>query len=307
VPETTATNPPTTSPDAAPVADQLVPAVTATGAATHGTLTFAGVQRTYRLYIPRNLPAGAVPLFIGLHGGGGWGDQFAQTDHIEGLAESNGFIVVHPDGTKIASGQGGVWNGGICCGVASRTNVDDVGFINALIAQLVTDHSIDSHRIFAYGHSNGAIMSYRLACDLSNRIVGIGLYAGTLGIPTCSPAQAVSVIHIHGTADENIPINGGPGSESKTAVDFPAPHAGFDTLAKLDECNPPAATVAGDISAALSSQCKAGTAAEFVTIMGANHSWPDGTPIVPPANGPGYSGYDATAQIVAFLLAHPRP
>ena len=285
----------------------LAPATEASGTVTHGTLTFGGRQRTYRLYVPHTLPSGPVPLFIGLHGGTGWADQFARTNHIEGLAESNGFIVVHPDGVKVAAGPGGVWNGGICCGVAARDNVDDVGFINALIDQLAAHYSIDPHRVFAFGHSNGAIMSYRLACELSDRIVGIGLYAGTLGVTTCDPQQPVSILHVHGIADTNIPIAGGLGSDGISGVNFPPPHGGFDTLAGLDGCPPPATTTVGDITTELSERCNGGTAAAFVTIATATHSWPAGTPIVTPASGPGYAGYDATAAIVTFLLSHPRP
>ena len=277
---------------------------------THATLQFGGVARTYRLYVPSALPSGPVPLFIGLHGGTGWADQFAQVDHIEGLAESNGFIVVHPDGVhQVAALPGEVWNGGGCCGVAARRNVDDVGFINALIDAIEAGHAIDQHRVYAYGHSNGAIMSYRLACELSNRIDGIGLYAGTLDISTCSPAQPVSVIHIHGSADKNIPINGGVGSDSISRVDFPPPHAGFDTLAAADGC--PAAVTATDsanpdLSISTRTPCRAGTAAVFVTIAGANHAWAGGTPLVTPVGGAAYANDDATAAIVQFLLAHPR-
>lgn len=297
-----------TAPTSAPASTfELVPATEATGTVTHGTLTFAGLQRTYRLYVPSALPSGPVPLFIGLHGGTGWGDQFARTNHIEGLAESNGFIVVHPDGVKVAGGQGGVWNGGVCCGVAARDNIDDVGFINALIDQLATQYSIDPHRIFAFGHSNGAIMSYRLACELADRIVGIGLYAGTLGVQTCNPAQPVSILHVHGTADTNIPIAGGLGSDGISGVTFPPPHNGFDTVAKLDGCPAPTNTTVGDITTELSDPCNGSSAAAFVTIATATHSWPAGTPIVTPASGPGYADYDATAAIVTFLLSHPRP
>ncbi len=298
---------PSTSTTTTAATFELVPATVATGTVSHGTLTFAGLQRTYRLYVPSALPSGAVPLFIGLHGGTGWGDQFARTNHIEGLAESNDFIVVHPDGVKVAGGPGGVWNGGVCCGIAARENVDDVGFINALIDHLEAQYSIDPHRIFAFGHSNGAIMSYRLACDLADRIVGIGLYAGTLGVDRCNPSQPVSILHVHGTADNNIPLAGGVGSDGISGVDFPPPHDGFDTVAKLDGCPSPTKKTVGDITTELSDPCNGGVAAVFVTIATATHSWPAGTPILTPASGPGYADYDATAAIVAFLLSHPRP
>jgi len=279
------------------------------GTVTHHSLTIDGHERTYRLYVPRATPDGPMPLFIGLHGGTGWADQLARTDHIEGLAESNGFVVVHPDGVKVAGGPCGVWNGGMCCGVAARDEIDDVAFVDALIDEISADQEIDPHRTFAYGHSNGGIMSYRLACELGDRIVGIGVVAGTLGIETCDPAQPVSLLHVHGTADENLPIAGGVGPRSIAGVDFPPPTDGFATLADQDGC-PDAEEIAdpgSDVTVTRRQPCDGGTAATFVTIEGASHAWPGGTPRATPPSGAGYAGYDATAEIVAFLLDHPRP
>ena len=184
----------------------------------HGTISVDGRERTYRLYVPSTLPSDPAPLFIGLHGGTGWGDQFAQTNHVEGLAESNGFITVHPDGLKVASGPGGVWNG----------------------------------------------------------------------------------------ADTNLPLAGGVGPDSIAGVDFPVPRAGFDQIAVQQACPVPTTSTIGDVTVASSEPCAGDAAMEFVTIESANHAWPGGTPRLTPASGPGYAGYDATSEIVAFLLAHPR-
>jgi polyhydroxybutyrate depolymerase len=150
-------------------------------------------------------------------------------------------------------------------------------------------------------------MSYRLACELADRIVGIGVVAGTLGVDGCEPAQPVSVIHVHGSADESVLLAGGAGPRSVAGVDFPPPLDGFAELAAHASCLRPIETTVGDITTTGSDPCDAGTATAFVTIAGANHAWPGGTPIVRPAAGDGYPDYDATAEIVAFLLSHPRP
>jgi polyhydroxybutyrate depolymerase len=288
---------------------QLATAVSAApaGTVTHGALTVGGRERTYRLYVPSSLPDGPVPLFIGFHGGGGWGDQFARTNHVEALAATNGFIVVHPDGVNIPGQRGGVWNGGMCCAIAARENVDDVGFVDVLIEELALDHDIDPQRVFAFGHSNGGIMSYRLACELAERIVGIGVVAGTLGVDTCDPTKPVSVIHVHGTADRNLPITGGVGPDSRAGVDFPPPREGFATIAERDGCPAAEEATVGDVTTALQEPCEAASAAAFVTIESAAHPWPGGTAVVPPASGAVYEGYDATVEIVDFLLSHPRP
>ena len=291
-PTTTSTVAPTTS-------TTLAPATEPVGAVTHGTLTVDGRERTYRLYVPADLPEEPVPLFVALHGGTGWGDQFATTDHVEALAESNGFVVVHPDGVKVGGGPGGVWNGGMCCGIAAREEVDDVAFVAALIDRIEAEQRIDPHRVVAFGHSNGGIMSYRLACELADRVVGIGVVAGTLGVETCEPSQPVSVIHVHGTADENLPIDGGAGPLSIAGADFPPPLDGFARLATLDGCPAPEETTDGDVTTSRRAPCDADSDATFVTIATAPHAWPGGTPRL--------ADYDATTEIVTFLLSHPRP
>ena len=77
---------------------EVRPAVEPTGTVTHASLTMPdGAERTYRLYLPSTFdPEVPTPLLVALHGGLGWGDQFAETNHVEGLAEANGFVVVHP-------------------------------------------------------------------------------------------------------------------------------------------------------------------------------------------------------------------
>lgn len=293
---------------AGPAPVDVEPGVDPVGTVIHETLTVADRERSYRLYVPETLPDGPVPLFVGLHGGGGWGDQFARTNHIEGLAEANGFVAVHPDGVEMGGGRpGATWNGGICCGAAARQDVDDVGFIDALVEALAADYDIDPNRVFAFGHSNGGIMSYRLACELADRIAGIGVVAGTLGVEDCSPSRPVSVIHIHGDADQNIPITGGVGAQSVAGNDFPSPLEGFAMLAELDDCPEPQETTGGDITTAVYEPCNDGTAAEMVTIADSPHAWPGGTSRVVPSSGAPFADYDATAALVEFLLSHPRP
>lgn len=271
-----------------------------------------GRERTYRLYIPPGLPVGPAPLLIALHGGTGWGTQFETNSGFDDLADANGFIVAYPDGIEIPLLRGKVWNGGDCCGLAAqdRQDVNDVGFISDLIDIIEDDYPIDETRVYATGHSNGAIMSYRLACELSDRIVAVGFQAGSLEIDDCRPDRPVSVLHIHGSADTNIPLDGGHGSGISN-TDFNSPQASVETLAMLDGCDPRVDSgdeENPDVAYRIWEPCDEGTTVEMVIVEGANHAWMghEATRVQGEIVGAPYMGYDSSAAIWDFLTAHPR-
>lgn len=289
---------------------------TTTTTATTGSITTTGGTRTYRLYVPRSLPKHEpVPLLVALHGGFGSGEQFEATSGFDRLADAHHFIVAYPDGTPIRSrgtlANARVWNGGHCCGSAARDQVDDVGFISRLIDRISQQHDIDASRVYAAGHSNGAIMSYRLACELSDKIVAIGVQAGALEVDTCQPAQPVSVFHIHGTADRNIPIDGGHG-DGIADVAFAPPRDAVAAFLRSDRCPATSATSTSpdnpDVTIETWQPCTDGTAVTFVTVAGASHAWmgPTRGRARQAQTGPPYTKYDASAAIWSFLAAHPR-
>lgn len=296
----------------------ITAAVTPAGRASNGTIaTPGGSLRTYRLYVPRSLPKGRpAPLLVALHGGLGSGLQFEQDSGFDALAEANRFIVVYPNGTPIrpAAPDRLVWNGGGCCSVAeqSQENVNDVGFISALITKLERQYDIDKTRVYATGHSNGAILAERLACEISDQIVAIGVQSGDLMINSCPASHPVSALEIHGTADQNIPINGGMGSRSLTQTDFPPPVDALNTFAERDGCRSTPTTSTDQSNPAVHFEswqsCKSGTTVEWVKVTGANHAWM-GHPASPGSQllvGKPYMGFDSSAAIWSFLSAHHR-
>ena len=232
------------------VAGGALPAVagttdTSTSAPATGTTTDIAIHtadgrdRTARVYVPASLATDRrAPLLVALHGGTGWGTQFERTSGYDALADAHGFIVTYPDGIGIgpAGDRLRTWNGGVCCGPAVRQNVDDVAFLKQLVATISDQHRIDPTRVFATGHSNGMIMAYRLLCEAADVFVAAAGQAGTLGVDSCSPSHPVSLRHIHGTADTNIPIDGGRGSTSIAGIDFPSPSEGISTFAVADGC-----------------------------------------------------------------------
>ncbi len=237
-----------------------------------------GNDRTWHLYVPSTNGTEPVPLLVALHGGLGSGEQFRENSGFDRLAESNKFLVVFPDGTRILPRRDNrVWNGGGCCGAAAdgRHNVDDVGFISELIDQIKSEWPVDPARVFATGHSNGAIMSYRLACELSDQFSAVAFQAGSLEIADCQPTRPVSMMHIHGLDDTNIPIDGGRGN-GVSVHKFASPRESVKTFASLDGCTSQAAITDQsnpDLAGTLWSDCSDGVVVEMLTVDGAGHAW----------------------------------
>ncbi|MCB2225027.1 MAG: polyhydroxybutyrate depolymerase [Actinobacteria bacterium] len=267
-----------------------------------------GRERTYRLYVPPGLAEGeAVPLLVALHGGTGSGAQFAENSGFDAVADREGFIVVYPDGTPIAGTRALVWNGGACCGPAREDlqDVDDVGFLSALIEALVAGYPVDADRVYVTGHSNGAIMSYRMACEAADRVTAAAFQAGTIEIGDCDPARPISVLAIHGTGDTSIPIDGGSG-QGLTQHPFASPQESIATMARLDGCDAtPVESVDPenpDVTHRVWSGCDGGVTVELLLVEGASHSWM-GHP-APRFLAEPYADLDASATVWEFLAAH---
>ena len=290
--------------------------VNAAGTTTEGVvMTSDGRTRRYRTYVPAGLPAGsAVPLVIALHGGLGTSSQFAANSGLNGFAESNRFIAVYPDGIGNQSDGTGyqTWNGGYCCGPAATQSVNDVAFIRDLVVKLRTTMPIDPRRVYAMGHSNGGILAYKLACELSDVIVAIGFQAGSNVIAGCQPTNPVSVFHLHGTADTNMPINGGKGSGVSTTI-FVAARNAVDAMATVNGCNvsspKPLVTTNTDVTALSWTGCRSNSEVKFVTVNGATHAWMGhAAQSASSASyvGEPYPNLDATRAILSFLLSKSR-
>lgn len=180
------------------------------GYASH-SLEFNGAERGVYVHVPENLAGKAdLPVVLVLHGGGGNALGMRDMTGMDSVADKNGFIAVYPEGNASPFiGRLRTWNGGACCGYAAKKNLDDVGFISAVIDFLIKEYKIDANRVYATGHSNGGQMSYRLACDLSGRIAAIAPNGGQRVLDHCKPKRPVPVMHIHGTKDPCALYDGG--------------------------------------------------------------------------------------------------
>ena len=124
----------------------------------------------------------------------------------------NKFIVVYTEGIKNSLGIRS-WNAGECCGFAQKHNIDDVGFISILIDTLLKRHKINKNKIYTSGMSNGGMLCFRLAAELSHKIAAIAPVASSMVLQeTWNPDRPVPIIHFHSYLDESIPYYGGIGN-----------------------------------------------------------------------------------------------
>lgn len=255
----------------AAVTAQFIP-----GASLHA-ITVGGVDRNYRLYIPKGL-APAASLVVMLHGWTGSAEQAQRQYGWNRLADSAKFVVAYPDGL------GESWNSGGCCGRASSDGVDDVGFITAAVRDIADNVGIDPARIYATGISNGGMMAYKLACN-SAVFAAIGPDAATQ-LDACPAPRPMSVLHIHGTDDKLIRYDGQPGTAVNMETPTPPDVNAF--WRAVDQCQPPATTVDGALTTSVA-DCPSGRSVELITVAGGGHEWPS----------------FATQRMWDFFAAHP--
>lgn len=271
------------------------------------TLSVDGTDRSYLIFAPSTHPADhGLPLVLVFHGAGARPRGMARHTGFTALAEREGFVVVYPEGINRR------WNDGRGYGVLH----DDVGFVRALLDTLQHRLAIDPRRIYATGISNGAMFTYRLACDLPGVLAAIAPVAGAMPdtlVAACAQGTPVSLAAFQGTADPLIPYDGGGGVRRRGQV-LSAP-ASAELWAQTDGCTgPPTVTMEPDrapsdgmrVKRTTYAGCKDGREVELYTIEGGGHTWPGG-----PASGPSVGrvtrDIEATPTIWSFFSRHPRP
>jgi polyhydroxybutyrate depolymerase len=237
---------------------------------------YGGINREYLVHVPRSYrPGRATPMLLALHGGGGDADFQADDSKYRLISKSEqaGFIAVFPNGYSRLRGILATWNAGTCCGKAQENNIDDVGFIREVIRRMERQASLDQRRIFATGMSNGAMMSWRLACELPE-IRAIAPVAGTDNTPACKPSRAVPVIEFHAADDNHVPFKGGVGV-GPSQTDFVSVPATEAKWVELNRASPQAKRVLTVPGAHCDLHSGLAPVELCVTDTG-GHSWPGG-------------------------------
>ena len=221
-----------------------------------------------------------------------------------------GFIVVYPSGTgrleKILT-----FNGGNCCGYAMNNKIDDVEFTRKLLDDLAKSANIDPKRVFATGMSNGGIMSYLLASELSDRIAAIAPVGGPMGTESCKPKRPVSVMHFHGTDDRHAPFKGGKG-KGPSGTDFYSVEHSIQAWVKANGCEkepvvtklPDTAKDGTRITRKTYGSGKNGAEVVLIVIEGGGHTWPGQEPRLK-ALGKSTKNISANDLMWEFFEKHP--
>jgi polyhydroxybutyrate depolymerase len=172
--------------------------------------------RDYFVHVPTRSAATTAgwPVVVALHGAGSDARGMSRMTRLSEKADASGFLVAYPNGTPLASDLLRTWNAGSCCGSAAAGNVDDVAFIAAVLDDLESRYPIDPSRVYLTGLSNGAMMAYRLASELSDRFAAVAAVAGGMAQTRAQPRRPVPLLHIHGDADEVASYHGGLGAHS---------------------------------------------------------------------------------------------
>ena len=238
-------------------------------------------DRYYEVFLPAN-PQGA-PLILALHGGGGNPDQFATASGFGDAATRAGYAVILPAGSGRRGDTLLTWNGGYCCGYAARRNVDDLGFLETVIADAADRFGVDGDKVYLTGMSNGSIMAETFAAKNPDRVRAVAGVSGTMDTSKTAVAGKVPALIIHGTADEMVPYDGGKGDSSLTRTDFASVASVVDAFLSPwgDDLTTTSSTInqREDGTSVVVTEAATGGAVvlRLMTVEGGGHHWPGGT------------------------------
>jgi len=253
------------------------------------TLTYEKRERSAIVHVPPHaIDKRDISVVLNFHGGGGHGANEQEYSLMDRLADRETFVAVYPNGSGRFGKRLLTWNAGTCCAYAVINNVDDVGFVRALISKLAESIPIDRRRIYATGLSNGAMMSHRLAAEAGDLIAAVAPVAGGMVVPGMKSTRAVPVMHIHSVDDPRALYAGGLGPPfplTKSQVFHPNIDQMIARWVKYNGCSTEPAVVdrrAGREGSGQSStryvysHCRDGVEVDLWKLTGAGHVWPGG-------------------------------
>tara|TARA_Y100000310_G_scaffold194711_2_gene194711 strand:+ start:3786 stop:4748 length:963 start_codon:yes stop_codon:yes gene_type:complete len=245
-------------------------------------LNYDGLTREYFVHVPPRYDIKkSVPLIIDLHGGGGSFESAIIGTQMNKKSDSEGFIAVYPNSAESIDG-GKRWNNGPRLIESQKeSTANDIGFLNAMLDDLEIKFNIDKKRIYATGMSNGGFMTYRVACEMADRIAAIAPVASTLLMDNCNPSRSISVIHFHGLKDKIVNFEGGPSkikSNLKILDDLRSVEESINNFVNINNCPTTSKITYQNREATCKtySPCNQNTEVTLCTIKDGGHTWPGG-------------------------------
>ncbi|MEO1654144.1 MAG: T9SS type A sorting domain-containing protein [Bacteroidota bacterium] len=248
------------------------------------SLLFQNRQRQYIVHLP---PAyndqEPLALVIVLHGGSGNLNSVQNFTNMNPVSNANRFLVLYPQGFG-PSGMGGfTWADGRGTS-ADKLGIDDVGFINHLLDQVIQDFAVDESRIYLCGFSNGGFLTQKIACQMNERLAAIASLGSSQGVDqilSCNPERPLPTLILTGTADPLVPYEGGPMEgdvpdviSSRELLDFWIQNNACRN--ELDSLNLPDTdtTDNSNVSVFEWDQCDCEAKVKHLRINGGGHTWP---------------------------------
>ncbi len=283
------------------------------------SLTHAGRERSYVLHVPPRAESQPLPLVLAFHGGGGNAKGFQRYARLDPLADRDAFLVAYPNGiSRWFEGRLLTWNAGDCCGFAADEDADDVGFALAVIDDVARLSALDRTRVYATGHSNGAMLSYRLGAEAADRIAAIAPVAAAAAFDGL-PGRPLPVLHIQSVDDPRALYAGGVRESFGREVRHRSAEAELarwraraacPTEPVILETHSRPVDARGPHTATLLvwGPCAEGAEVRLWKLGGAGHGWPGSDPVLPErVMGPRTDVIDAAEEIWRFLRRFHSP
>ncbi|CAN5413532.1 hypothetical protein BH10ACT3_BH10ACT3_16130 [soil metagenome] len=272
------------SPAPSSTASTLSPTTSPSGASTTSTTPASRVDRvdhtiqmgllarTYTTVSPQDIrPDERLPVVMALHGLGADSNVMLDSADWGGAIVNDRFIAVFPQGVANS------WNMGPCCPPANLLGIDDMAFLDQVVAQVTASPQVNAERLYLTGFSNGGIMAYAVVCARPGVYAALAPMSGS-NVGGCAPSQPISLLHQHADPDPVVPFDGSLSlTQLLSAADFPPVPQSVAAWAAADGCptTPTTSTGDGGIETTQWSPCGNDTRVELVRLPGVGHNWLD--------------------------------
>jgi polyhydroxybutyrate depolymerase len=272
---------------------------------------------TYHLHVPPQASPRGATLVVVFHGAGGNGKDYLTKNGWAALSEQEGFVVVAPDGLPAFPRMPAnfrlnprLWNSGQLNASSPRAKINDIAFVNALLDDVEQRTSIDTSRIYATGHSNGAGMTFKVGAELSDRFSGIATVMGLNTSEGARPSRALPTLMLVGTRDPLNPIEGGERQLPWGKSMAPPVAQGIQAWSQSLDCTALAVKERDDdlIKVERFTRCRDDATYTVWYLKGQGHAWPGGQESGLPESvmGPNVTRVNATELIWQFFSNLPH-